>query len=103
MTTATIDATFIRGTGTVERLAYGDGSLALVFMNGGAGERLSVNLMGYGIEAPEGCVWVPDYSVSEGLPEALERAGVAEPVEGVSRITFGGHDAGAILMKVLVP
>lgn len=95
-----IDAKYIRGEGRIEKAEYGDGSLALLFWQGDNRETLTVNLAGYGIVAPQGHVYVPDYGVGEGVPDALEQAGVAEYVEA-QRVAFGGFDAGARLMKVV--
>lgn len=64
---------------------YTDGNLALLasafFEDDGESypndETLSVNLAGYGMIPPPGHVYVKDYAEHEGLPRALEEAGVA--------------------------
>jgi len=78
--------------GDVRVTRYADGSLALVADDGSGEppERLSVNLAGYGMTPPAGHVYVKDYSEHEGLPHALEEAGVAFKEE---EVRFGpwGH------------
>lgn len=84
-------------TGTLSEGHYGDGSLALQLFTDEGPETLTVNLIAYGLTAPPGHVFVPDYSEHAGLPAALAAAGVAVPVEA---ITFGPFDTAAVLMKV---
>lgn len=99
----TINAVFVKGTGIVEKTTYQDGSPALVFHSGYDRDALSVNLIAYGLIAPEGHVYVKGYGEHEGLPQALVDAGIAEfAVVPHNRVEFGGHDAWAMLMKVLV-
>lgn len=60
---------------------------------------LSVNLVDYGLEQPPGHVHVGTYSQYEGLPHAVEAAGLATRV-GDEAIKFGPYDASAFLMKL---
>ena len=60
-------------------------------------ESLSVNLTGFALEAPDGHVYVRNYSEHEGLPEALMEAGVATKV---AQVWFGPFGANAWLMEV---
>lgn len=98
---ATLNAKYVRGTGDITKAAYENGSMALCFDAGGGDgfDTLSVNLVAYGLVAPDGHVYVRNYSEGEGLADALAEAGVAWPV---SIVTFGPHDTTATLMKVLL-
>lgn len=44
-------------------------------------EMLTTNLIGYGVLAAPGHVWVKDFDLYIGLPDALMLAGVADVVE----------------------
>jgi hypothetical protein len=96
-----ITSKYLDETGDVEKMEYGDGSLALTFTapDGEPLATLSVNLGGHGIACPPGHVYVKNYSEGEGMAAALEVAGVATRVE---EITFGPYDTTATLMKVLI-
>lgn len=61
-------------------------------------ETLSINLATYGLKAPEGHVYVKDYSEHEGLPTALVAAGVAEYVD---EVYLGPFNTRFVLMKVV--
>lgn len=81
---------------------YADGSVALIaedddeegFPNR---ETLSVNLSAYSLDPDPGHVYVPTWSENEGLPDALETAGIATPVR---RIMFGPFNTEVVLMKL---
>jgi hypothetical protein len=97
----TINAKFVNTTGHVRKANYADGSLALLITNYEGRETLSTNLGAYGLVAPEGHVYVKGVSEHEGLPEALELAGIASKIPN-GRVTFGPFDSYAWLMKVEV-
>ena len=104
----TLDARYLKVTGMIFKGKYGDGSLALQIHGEEGPEVLSVNLGAYGLVAPEGHIYVRNYSQHEGLVEELERAGIAERVASdtdphrPANPKFGGHNASATLMRVLV-
>lgn len=104
MTTFDIDAEYVHMKDAVVTVSqYADGTPALVAESrdeDGYPDRdtLSVNLGGYGMEPPPaGHFIVRDYSEHEGLPDALERAGIATVVD---RITFGPFDVAAAVVKL---
>ena len=76
---------------------YPNGSTALLAQDGEETEVLSVNLTAYGLHAPDGHVFVKDYSEHSGLPVALEAADVAHAVRVV---VFGPFRTTAVLMKL---
>lgn len=82
---------------------YGNGALALVAIPSDDPwdrVKLSVNLAAYGMVPPDDeHFYVLDYSIAEGLPAALEEAGIAEPIGEPVQI---GHGVGQ-LMHLLVP
>jgi uncharacterized protein YdgA (DUF945 family) len=96
----TITSKYLNHTGTVEKMQYGDGSLALTFtsLDGEPLSTLSVNLQAYGIVAPEGHVYVKNYAEDEGLAAALVAAGVASDTGMLAE--FGPYGTTATLMKV---
>lgn len=65
--------------GTVEFAKYGNGETAII-INGAEGERLAVatvNMEGSLAKAPgPKHVWLKGWSENEGIPEALEKAGI---------------------------
>ena len=101
MKTYTVRTRLYELTGTIFPAFYGGDRWALALLEDGAvrPEVLSINLVAYGFEQPAGHVYVGTYSQHEGLPEALEAAGIATRV-GDAPVTFGGHDASAWLMKL---
>lgn len=60
-------------------------------------ETLSVNLTDYHLNPGEGHVFVKDYAEHEGLPDALEEAGLGRIVE---RIAFGPFGTEAALFAL---
>lgn len=87
-------------TATVTVGKYTDGTVAVMANNSDEpwdDEVLSVNLGGYEMYPPEGHVYVRDYSEHEGLPAALEAAGIATVVE---RLSFGPHGVKGALMRL---
>lgn len=97
----TVNSKYVQMTGEVLKRSYRDGSLALILSEGYDNETLSVNLIEHGLVAPEGHIYVKAYSEHEGLPEALEVAGIASKVpHGLTK--FGQWDTSAWLMKVEV-
>ena len=83
---AHITSKYLDDDGVVRRVQYADGSLALTFTSEG-GEplaTLSVNLEEHGLIAPEGFIFVKNYSEGEGLAVGLEAAGIADPRGEVS-------------------
>lgn len=92
-----IRAKHIKVNGPLVRGQYADGSMALMIGQAPLGEKLSINLIDYGMTPPEGHIFVPDYSQHEGLPEAVAVAGIAAPIRVVK---FGPFDATAMLMVV---
>lgn len=81
----------------VELGAYQHGGNALLAVtDDGSAETLSVNLHAYGMTPPTPThVYVKDYSEHEGLPDALEAAGVATKVEAVR---FGPYGSGYLML-----
>lgn len=96
---ATIKARYVNMTdAAIYTMTYAlDHSLALVAETHMDREVLSVNLGDHGLTAPEGHVFVKDYSEHEGLVNALVEAGVAEKVR---QVEFGPFDTTAWLMKI---
>lgn len=99
----TIESKYVHITdGHLHRTQYSDGSLALQVEYECDGypevETLSVNLVAYGVTPPPEHIYVKDYSGSEGLPDALVAAGVAEIVE---RVKFGPFDTAFALVKLV--
>jgi hypothetical protein len=88
-------------TGVVIPAYYAGDRWALALLEDGADrpEVLSTNLVAYGFDQPAGHVHVGTYAQHEGVPEALEAAGIATKV-GDEPVSFGGHDASAWLMKL---
>lgn len=70
--------------GTIRTAQYGDGSLAVQIWDGEGPETLSINLISYGLRAPEGHMFVKNYSEHEGLPDAIQEAGIATKIREVS-------------------
>lgn len=71
--------------GTLRPGQYADGSFALQIEDADEDgmpntETLSVNLSAYLPAPPEGHIYVKDYAENEGLPDALEEAGIGEIV-----------------------
>lgn len=58
---------------------------------------LSLNLSAYGMNPGEGHVFVGDYSEHEGLPTAMEEAGLGDVIE---RFTFGPFDTEGALFRL---
>lgn len=79
------------------RVEYDPGLQALVITDPATGEEevLSVNLTDYGYIAFPGGVFVRDWSEHQGLPAALEQAGIATVV---APVTVGPFDSTAYLM-----
>lgn len=94
-----LKAQYLDDEGDVFMHEYVDGQLALEFrsLDGEPLAILSINLVGHGLIAPSGHVFVKNYSEGEGLTEAMEEAGIATYVETVF---FGPYDLSADLMKV---
>lgn len=83
---------------SLKRGSYSDGSTALIADTiDGEQELLSVNLGSYGFRAPEGQVFVKDYSEHSGLPDALRAAGAAQVV---GYVVFGPFRTRAVLMEL---
>lgn len=101
MMTLHLKSTFINEAGTVGRGQYRDGSLALLFSpdTGEPAWALSTNLVGHGLHAPDGHVFIKGYAEHDGLCQCLVDNGV---VERVREVTFGPYDTTADLVKVLV-
>lgn len=98
--TYTVRAKYGTITGEVVPSTYAGSRWALALDEGsGRPEVLSVNLVAYGFEQPPGFVHVGTYGKDEGMPEALEAAGLATKV-GDAPVMFGGFDASAWLMKL---
>jgi hypothetical protein len=70
-------------TGILRSTYYGDGSPALQIWDAEGPESLSINLSAYGMVAPEGHIFVKNYSEHEGLPDELQRLGIATKVNEV--------------------
>ncbi len=100
-----IKAKFVDIVGAEVRTAqYGDGSLALLARSTTdfewmEWERMSTNLADVGFTSPEGCVFVKRYAEHEGLPEALEAAGVGTIVPGED-VAWGPFDTTASLLRL---
>ena len=75
-------------TGHLRMMKYQDGSPALMMLCDDGREVLSVNLAGYGLKAPDGHIFVKDYSDHEGLADELVQLGIGEKV-GPVRIGYG--------------
>lgn len=84
--------------GTVLPLRYTLDRWALALLTDEGPEVLSTNLEAYGFEQPPGHVHVKAYSEHEGLPAAVEAAGLATPVG--EAVTFGPYNTSAFLMKL---
>lgn len=95
----TVKLPWLTLTGSLMKGQFGDGQLALALMTPEGPERLSTNLIAYGLVAPEGHTYVKDSSEHAGLPDALVEAGIATKVE---QVAFGPFDATGWLMKVIV-
>lgn len=82
---------------------YTDGSLALVAEDLDEyglpnTETFSVNLgPAYGLNPPEGHVYIKDYAEHEGLASALAEVGIVTIVE---KVHFGPHSSTAHLVKI---
>lgn len=94
-----IKTDYINESGEVGKAFYADGQEALLFAphTGEPAWALSTNLLGHGIIAPEGHVYVKDYSEHKGLCAQLVEAGV---VEVVDEVIFGPYDTHAFLVRV---
>lgn len=79
----TVKMEWIELSGSLRMMHYPDGNNALQIMDSQGPETLSVNLGHYGMNTPEGQVFVKDYSEHEGLPDALVEAGVVEKLHQV--------------------
>ena len=104
MTTFDIDGRFIHmKQATVIVSQYADGTVALIAEDTDSDgfpnrETLSVNLTGYGLYPPDpDTIFVPSWSENEGLPEALDAAGIAVPVD---QAHFGPFATTAVLMRL---
>ena len=104
MATYDIDARFVHmKEAIVTARQYADGSLALTAEAEDEDgypdtETLSVNLTGWGVGAPPAeHIYVPTWSEHEGLPEALEAAGIATRTD---ESVYGSFNVRAVLMRV---
>lgn len=78
--------------------ASGGAALILRDTNGQVLCAASVNLQDWGEETPpKGQIWVKSWSENEGMPDALEDAGIATPLGEYSE---GPHDSVAHLMQI---
>lgn len=62
------------------------------------GEVISVNLAAYGLEAPEGHVYIKDWSEHSGLADSLQEHGA---VQKVSSVKVGPFSSTAWLVRVI--
>lgn len=84
---------------------YTDGSTALVAMSVDEDgmpdiETMSTNLSFYGLNPPDGHVYIKDYSEHEGLAIELSERGMVEIVEPVR---FGPFGQGHLVKVTLTP
>lgn len=80
----------------LEETEYEDGSEALIAWytwDDGEFESvvLSVNLSGYGMYPPKGCLYFRNYAESEGVALALQEAGYGEIIDTVPIGMASGH------------
>lgn len=61
------------------------------------GEIISVNLKAYGLEAPEGHVYIKDWSEHSGLADSLQEHGA---IQKVSSVKVGPFSSTAWLVRV---
>lgn len=99
---ATVHARYVHhedGDVTLRQYADGTPALTIESYEDGYPDRstLSVNLSEYGLVPGEGHIYVPDWSEHEGLPIAMEEAGLGTIVD---RHTFGPFDTEAALFKL---
>lgn len=100
---ATIHARFSHhDDGDVRVRRYADDTLAVTIetpdeMGFPDRETLSVNLGAYGMDPGEGHTFVPDYAQHEGLPVAMEEAGLGTVVD---RVTFGPFHTEAAVFRL---
>jgi hypothetical protein len=87
--------------GTIGFGNYADGQLAMLFApdTGEPAWALSMNLIAYGLVAPENHVYVGGYSEHVGIASCLQDQGVAQLEE---EIIFGPFNTPAYLMRVLL-
>lgn len=80
-------------------LRHDDEQRALVFVDDQepVPETLSVSLAAYGLEAPEGHVYIKDWSEHSGLADSLQEHG---SVRKVSSVEVGPFDSTAWLVRV---
>lgn len=78
---------------------YADGSVAIQGFTEleGLFTTYTVNLSGYGLYAPEGHVFIKEYSEGEGSTEILSNAGVITPI---SPVYVGPYGATCTLAKL---
>lgn len=69
-----IQSKYVNCSCEIEQLQYGDGSPALKLSN--QGEPMAVATVCIDVPASDGHVWLKGWSENEGIPEALESAGV---------------------------
>jgi hypothetical protein len=82
----------------LHRKQYFDKSLCLVAYDDEYDQqKLSLNISEYGYKTRGNEIFVPAYSEFEGLPEALEVAGIAVKVK---KVEFGPFGAEAYLMEL---
>lgn len=75
-----------------------DDQRALVLLTNEGTEILSVNLAAYGLVAPEGHVYIKDWSEGHGVAASLAASGV---VKEVSDVLVGPFSSRAVLVRVL--
>lgn len=83
-----IQAKHYCGTALLRGGYYGDGTLAIEGVNPETQELLFVATVRMPELPAKGCVWLNGWSENEGIPEALEAAGI---VELTGRTQEAGH------------
>lgn len=82
----------------LHRKQYFDKSLCLVAYDDEYDQqKLSINLSEYGLKTRGNEIYVPDYSEFDGLPDALEKSGIAKKI---TKVEFGPFGAEAWLMEL---
>jgi hypothetical protein len=100
MITYTLNAKYLQGEGEIEKLAFANGDLALVFHTDEGQSRLNTNMAGYGVTTPADHIWVKTYAEHEGLVDTLIEAGIATFAEFPD--LAGQFDTQWVLLKVLI-
>jgi len=94
-----IKSAYCKARCTLYKGEYGNGRIALQFINVEGEPELTASVNMVELPCPEGHTWIKDWSENEGILQELRRHGIVGPAELEADNAFGCQ---ATLVKVLV-